>query len=63
MHITKGQSLELYTLAKRLLHYAACLETECANLGDTALADPRNVTLNDARKTLSAIDGNIRCLR
>lgn len=47
----------LYENVRRLTHYAACLEQECARLGNPIGADSRNVTLRDARALIAEIKG------
>lgn len=60
MNLTKRQGLEMYKLAKRLLHYAICLEDECERLGNKALKSPSNVTIREAKAKLTEVDGKAR---
>jgi hypothetical protein len=44
----------LYVELRRAVHYALCLERECARLGNP-VAGPRNITLRDAQALLAEI--------
>ena len=46
---------DLCSMLKRMVHYAACLEQECAALGNGAFVDPKNRSLEPARNLLAQV--------